>query len=547
MKKQRQHFLLGVVCLLVACTSAGQPVAEAPTARPVLATSTATPFQPTYLYVPMPSPSPTTLPRLWLDERLPTALAARAEQLDAVLVASAQEAEVQWTVLPTGETGSLWIYALIAPFSTLRDDITADQLRHWWADGELSTLFVPPEALGFTQVWGAPSAAVQVLPQTDDVLAAVRQGRGWGLVPFARLQPDVKVIRVDGLSPLDKAFIARDWPLQLVFGFQPARPEWQAQMPTTNRQAERLTTLAMTGVTALVRATAGRMETEGVLYPGRDVRDWLRAADITHISNEIPFYEQCPPPSPYQTSLIFCSDPRYVALLEDIGTDIVELTGNHFQDYGSKATLQTLALYDALGWPYFGGGSNVAEARRPVLLEHNGNRLAFIGCNAPGPDYAWATESRPGAAPCDDMAWLQETIRALKDEGYLVVVTFQHYETYALYPPPNLVRDFSAAASAGAVIVSGSQAHYPHAMAWQEGAFVHYGLGNLFFDQMDVPVASTRRAFIDRYTFYDGRLIGVELLTTMLEDYARPRPMTKDERQALLRDVFAASGWTVYP
>jgi len=43
--------------------------------------------------------------------------------------------------------------------------------------------------------------------------------------------------------------------------------------------------------------------------------------------------------------------------------------------------------------------------------------------------------------------------------------------------------------------------------------------------------------------FYDGRHLSVELLTAMLEESARPRPMTADERQALLQAVFAVSGW----
>ena len=34
-----------------------------------------------------------------------------------------------------------------------------------------------------------------------------------------------------------------------------------------------------------------------------------------------------------------------------------------------------------------------------------------------------------------------------------------------------------------------------------------------------------------------------EELTAMLEDYSRPRPMTADEREALLAVTFAASGW----
>jgi len=71
---------------------------------------------------------------------------------------------------------------------------------------------------------------------------------------------------------------------------------------------------------------------------------------------------------------------------------------------------------------------------------------------------------------------------------------------------------------------------------------IHHGLGNLFFDQYGVS-SGTRQAFIDRHVFYDGRHISTELLTIMFIDYARPRPMTPEERTLLLEAVFTASGW----
>ena len=55
---------------------------------------------------------------------------------------------------------------------------------------------------------------------------------------------------------------------------------------------------------------------------------------------------------------------------------------------------------------------------------------------------------------------------------------------------------------------------------------------------MDVPVKGTRQEFLDRYVFYDGRLLNVQLITALLEDYSRPRLMTEDERAEFLRDVF---------
>ena len=77
-------------------------------------------------------------------------------------------------------------------------------------------------------------------------------------------------------------------------------------------------------------------------------------------------------------------------------------------------------------------------------------------------------------------------------------------------------------------------------------AFIHYGLGNLFFDQMgdqDWMPRGIRREFLDRYVIYDGRFISVELITALLEDYSRPRLMTEQERAGFLQEYFYYSGW----
>jgi len=52
-----------------------------------------------------------------------------------------------------------------------------------------------------------------------------------------------------------------------------------------------------------------------------------------------------------------------------------------------------------------------------------------------------------------------------------------------------------------------------------------------------------RREFFDRYVIYNGKLISVELITAMLEDYARPRLMTEQERAGFLQEYFIYSGW----
>ena len=89
----------------------------------------------------------------------------------------------------------------------------------------------------------------------------------------------------------------------------------------------------------------------------------------------------------------------------------------------------TLDMYDQRGWKYFGGGRDLQASLQPALVEHNGNRLAFIGCNYAGPASDWATDTRPGSAPCDFDGMAAE-ITSLRSQGYLPIMTFQYNEYY---------------------------------------------------------------------------------------------------------------------
>ena len=360
----------------------------------------------------------------------------------------------------------------------------------------------------------------------------------WAIIPFEQLEPRWKVLRVDGISPMDDDFDAGAYGLTVTSGQQSAA-DGQATIER-NRDEEKMTSVVMSGTTAMVRVMAFQMEEKGINYPGEKLQDWLHTADIVHVSNEVPMFTGCPPAVPLREEQRFCSAPAYIALFELLGVDVVELTGNHILDWGVEAFVETLGLYDEHGLPYYGGGVNAEMAQQPYFVEDHGNRLAFIGCNAAGPENVLATDEQPGAAPCD-IEWLSETVRQLRAEGVLPIVTFQHFELEDYQPVSKQRVDMLRIANEGAVIVSGSQAHYPQAMTFVGDTFVHYGLGNFLFDQM---YEGNRRGFLDRHIFYDGKYISTELMTIILEDGAQPRPMNTAERQALLEAVFEKSNWS---
>ena len=551
-------------CLTTLCLAACQtnqllptPLSTAPpvepTPTPAFAIETSSPKQTLPPTTVIPAAIPTTVPlTINLSPAIPTALADTIWQLTTqsdgrfTLTDNPTQSQINFTI-NEGAILSRWLYVIAAPFATYSEEATLTEVQAAWngTPSPIGTLILDQNvAATFSAIWGPPAATVTtVIPANlNDSLWANRPA--WTILPFNRLTPNLKVIPLDGRSPLTHDFDQITYPLAIAIGITGEetavaafRAAWNG--PTANRDPALLTRVSMTGVTALGRATAYQMELRGVTTPGLVVGPILETADIAHISHEVAFAPECPYPNPVGDP-VFCADDRYLELLQYVGTDVVELTGNHVNDWGADNLLHTIDLYDAAGMATFGGGRDITDAWEPALFEHNGNKIAFIGCNPVGPPGAWATEDRAGSLPCDFPA-LYEQISQLRDQGYFVIATQQYQEFYQYPPTPQQEIDFRLLADAGASAVSGSQGHHAQGFDFYNNAFIHYGLGNLFFDQYQS--IGLLQSFIDTYVIYNGRLISVELFTTLIEDYCCPRLMTEAERQQALTSVFQASGW----
>lgn len=421
-------------------------------------------------------------------------------------------------------------YSIACPFASVTDVIdmsemwnavysengTSGEIRKIWLSAsayeELGNLFPVPPACGIEN-------------DAAEKIALTENGAVCALIPLDEVDPSMKLVR------LERAYFPWD------DVYNPEFDRLAVPAETSNFDTNRVSRVLLTGTTALARTVAYKMAQNGSTYPAEMIRSVFDTADITHISNESSIWSLCPEPRRDNVSIQFCSGPEAVDVLDYLNVSVIELTGNHLRDYDWKPFAEMLDLFDEKGYRYYGAGRNIDSAAEPLFLEHNGNRFVFMGCNCAGPEHVYATERLPGVQRCD-FDRMEDDIRKYASEGYLVIVTLQYYELYSRTPSDLQKRDFQRLSNAGAVIVSGSQSHFPQIMAPGSDRFIHYGLGNLFFDQMDIPVKGTRQEFLDRYIFYDGRLLNVQLVTALLTDYSRPRLMTDAEREKFLKDVF---------
>lgn len=289
-------------------------------------------------------------------------------------------------------------------------------------------------------------------------------------------------------------------------------------------------TFAQTGVTALSRGMNRKLNQVGdAAYFAEYIKDFLSSFDLTHTSNESSFTD-------YASSENICSDKRFIDTLTVIGLDVVELTGNHNQDCGDVAALETIDTYTANGIKIVGGGKTADEARVPLNISMKDNNFTMLAFNEStgGATY----DDTPGANQYDAGIAARQISEA-KARGDSVIVDIQYYECNAYaseYEDPTCDAADSAAGDQvglfrelidmGADVVVGTSAHQAQTYEVYNNGVIYYGLGNLFFDQIWWP--GTTRSLILAHYFYKDKLVQTRIVPTVYDSNMQTRLLDEE-------------------
>ena len=248
------------------------------------------------------------------------------------------------------------------------------------------------------------------------------------------------------------------------------------------------------------------------------VRDRLRRADIGFCQLEVNLTERgvrLP-----QVRHTHRSQPATARVLKDAGFSLVSWAGNHCLDWGPDGFFDTIEHLRAAELAVVGAGENIAEARKPVIVEQHGMRVAFLAYCSILPASYWADERRPGCAPMraftiyepiepdqpgtparihthahgGDLAALRADIALAKQRADLVVVSLH----WGIHFVPAVIADYQrevahAAIDAGAELILGHHAHILKGVEIYRGKAIFYSLSNFAMDlRMDKAHAESK-------------------------------------------------------
>jgi poly-gamma-glutamate synthesis protein (capsule biosynthesis protein) len=204
-------------------------------------------------------------------------------------------------------------------------------------------------------------------------------------------------------------------------------------------------------------------------------------------------------------------DPAQAAGIREAGFNVLSLANNHSVDGGHSGLLATKALFAEAGVQTPGAGADLAEARRPAIVDTPGGRVAVLAYASVFPRGYQARRQVPGLAPLrahtcyepwEEAEWnpgllprvftvphaadtedFVADIEAARDTADFVVVSVH----WGDFTRPYVVTDHERRAAriaidAGADLVVGHHHHLLRGIEFHRGKPVLYGLGHFAFD-----------------------------------------------------------------
>lgn len=241
------------------------------------------------------------------------------------------------------------------------------------------------------------------------------------------------------------------------------------------------------------------------------VRSYLRNSDLCFAQLESAISERgAKAPN---ARLAMRAPPAMASAVRSAGIGAMSFAGNHCLDFGYEALDDTLKIAAAEGIGLCGAGADLAAARRPLVQEARGMRIAILAASSILPEGYAADDGKPGCAPLrahtvyepieSDQPGTPPRIRSFAHRGDLssllhsielaghdaeVVLVSLHW---GIHMVRSVLAEYQlevahACIDAGAAAILG---HHPHVLKGVEiyrGRPIYYSLGNFAIEQPHV-------------------------------------------------------------
>lgn len=170
---------------------------------------------------------------------------------------------------------------------------------------------------------------------------------------------------------------------------------------------------------------------------------------------------------------VLYASETFAVSLKTLGVYAVSLANNHIRDCGDTGVCATLAACEKNGILTFGAGETKKEASKPLIVEQNGLKVAFVSFAER--EFNFVHNGKAGATAFDPYESLDIIREIRKDVDALIVLYHGGIEHY-IYPSPLLKKKCRKMVDAGADVVLCQHSHCI-------GTHERYGKGEILYGQ----------------------------------------------------------------
>lgn len=156
------------------------------------------------------------------------------------------------------------------------------------------------------------------------------------------------------------------------------------------------------------------------------------------------------------------------------------LANNHIMDQREQGLQSTMNVLTQNNIQYVGAGSNIDEARKPIIINEKGIKVGIYACCEK--EFSFATETSAGANVFDPLETLDDIEELRKKCDYLVVLFHGGMEGYP-YPTPYQQKVCRKMCEKGADIVVCQHSHIIGCEEKYQNRRIVYGQGNFLLDE----------------------------------------------------------------
>lgn len=222
-----------------------------------------------------------------------------------------------------------------------------------------------------------------------------------------------------------------------------------------------------------------KFKSQSQLFPYKYILEEYKNADVVFGNLECALSEKGLIKNNYD-SIQMRGIPSYIKGLVDSGVDVVNFATNHSMQHGKEPFLDTLKLLDEHDIKYCGVNINDHLVAKPVFLEKNNIRIAFLGYGMRPRQYF---KEPPLYTEGQEKNILKE-ITSIKSKVDVVIVSMHWGDEFIDRPSPLEINLARKIIDKGAHLIIG---HHPHVIKGIEKykhGYIAYSLGNFICDMI---------------------------------------------------------------